>query len=116
MKTKIFIPIAAFLLVAQGMFATNTSSKGDPEKDRVIVYVLKNILSRYHYVQKKINDDFSEHVYTDFIESLDPSKRYFTQADLKEFSQYKYCLLYTSPSPRDSWASRMPSSAWKKKH
>ena len=25
------------------------------------------------------------------------------------------CLLYTSPSPRDSWASRMPSSAWKKK-
>ena len=22
------------------------------------------------------------------------------------------CLLYTSPSPRDSWASRMPSSAW----
>jgi carboxyl-terminal processing protease len=92
MKTKIFIPIAAFLLVAQGMFATNTSSKGDPEKDRVIVYVLKNILSRYHYVQKKINDDFSEHVYTDFIESLDPSKRYFTQADLKEFSQYKYMI------------------------
>ena len=29
---------------------------------------------------------------------------------------YSYtCLLYTSPSPRDSWASRMPSSAWKKK-
>ena len=24
------------------------------------------------------------------------------------------CLLYTSPSPRDSWAPRMPSSAWKK--
>ena len=25
------------------------------------------------------------------------------------------CLLYTSPSPRDYAASRMPSSAWKKK-
>ena len=24
------------------------------------------------------------------------------------------CLLYTSPSPRDSWAPRMPSFAWKK--
>ena len=23
----------------------------------------------------------------------------------------KYCLLYTSPSPRDMWTSRMPSSA-----
>ena len=26
-----------------------------------------------------------------------------------------YCLLYTSPSPRDRQKSRMPSSAWKKK-
>ena len=25
--------------------------------------------------------------------------------------QSKYCLLYTSPSPRDMWTSRMPSSA-----
>ena len=25
-----------------------------------------------------------------------------------------YCLLYTSPSPRDGLLSRMPSSAWKK--
>ena len=26
-------------------------------------------------------------------------------------SQYRYCLLYTSPSPRDVEESRMPSSA-----
>ena len=26
-----------------------------------------------------------------------------------------FCLLYTSPSPRDRTRSRMPSSAWKKK-
>ena len=25
--------------------------------------------------------------------------------------QFKYCLLYTSPSPRDATLSRMPSSA-----
>ena len=29
--------------------------------------------------------------------------------------QFKNCLLYTSPSPRDRTRSRMPSSAWKKK-
>ena len=28
-----------------------------------------------------------------------------------EFGKYKYCLLYTSPSPRDQRGSRMPSSA-----
>ena len=37
-----------------------------------------------------MNDDFSEIVYNSFIDGLDPSKRYFTQADLKEFSKYKY--------------------------
>ena len=27
------------------------------------------------------------------------------------FEQHRYCLLYTSPSPRDRTRSRMPSSA-----
>ena len=30
-------------------------------------------------------------------------------------SDFYFCLLYTSPSPRDRTRSRMPSSAWKKK-
>ena len=45
---------------------------------------------RGHYVSKDINDKFSEHVFNHFIESLDPSKRYFTQEDIKDFSKYKY--------------------------
>ena len=32
--------------------------------------------------------------------------------DARQFiDEYKYCLLYTSPSPRDQRGSRMPSSA-----
>ena len=34
---------------------------------------------------------------------------------VKQYSAYKACLLYTSPSPRDRTRSRMPSSACKKK-
>ena len=90
MKTKFIIPFLAITLLFSNTTYSNTISKADPEKDRVIIYVLKNILSRYHYVQKDLNDDFSEHVYTTFINDLDPSKRYFTQEDLKEFSQFKY--------------------------
>ena len=30
---------------------------------------------------------------------------------IDNMEKYKYCLLYTSPSPRDYAASRMPSSA-----
>ena len=30
---------------------------------------------------------------------------------IMDMGKYKYCLLYTSPSPRDHTRSRMPSSA-----
>lgn len=62
----------------------------DPEKDKVLIYVLKNILTRGHFVVKDMNDDFSETVFNSFIDGLDGSKRYFTQEDVKEFSKYKY--------------------------
>lgn len=90
MKTKFIIPFLAITLLFSNSVSSNTPLNNDPDKDRVIIYVLKNILSRYHFVQKSLNDDFSEHVYNNFIEGLDPNKRYFTQKDLKEFSQYKY--------------------------
>ena len=35
---------------------------------------------------------------------------FYTDA-LDDFHEYAYCLLYTSPSPRDRQKSRMPSSA-----
>ena len=30
---------------------------------------------------------------------------------IMDYGKYKFCLLYTSPSPRDATLSRMPSSA-----
>ncbi|CAL2102726.1 Peptidase S41 [Tenacibaculum sp. 190130A14a] len=92
MKTKFIITLLAIGMFSNSTFANNTTTAKDPDKDRVIIYVLKNILGRFHYVQKDLNDDFSEHVYNSFIDGLDPSKRYFTQKDLKEFSQYKYLI------------------------
>ena len=92
MKTrlKFLIPIVAFGILLTSFNTKDTFKDSDPEKDKVIIYVLKNILTRGHFVQKELNDDFSEKVYNSFIEGLDPSRRYFTQEDLKEFSQYKY--------------------------
>ena len=31
--------------------------------------------------------------------------------NISQYKKYNYCLLYTSPSPRDRTRSRMPSSA-----
>ena len=89
-QTKIAILILALLVSSLQASNFDFNTNNDPEKDRVIIFVLKNILTRGHYVVKNMNDDFSEMVYDGFINSLDPNKRYFTQKDLKEFSQYKY--------------------------
>ena len=91
-KFKFSTVLLALILVVNS-FAANASDKNtvpDPEKDRVLILVLKNILTRGHFVVKEMNDEFSEQVFSSFIDGLDPSKRYFTQEDLKEFSQYKY--------------------------
>lgn len=98
MKTKktFGFVLLTFLFLWQTL-SINASEKisinhNDPEKDKVLIYVLKNILTRGHYVVKDMNDDFSEHVFNSFIDGLDPSKRYFTQADIKEFSKFKYLI------------------------
>ncbi|KOY52116.1 carboxy terminal-processing peptidase [Polaribacter dokdonensis] len=91
-KFKISTTLLAFLLILNSFpaNATEINTTNDPEKDKVLVYVLKNILTRGHFVVKDMNDDFSEHVYNSFLDGLDSSKRYFTQKDIKEFSKYKY--------------------------
>ncbi len=92
MKTKfILLFFSLFLLVSHtNLKGENSTSDQDPEKDKVLISVLNYMLTRGHYVQKDLNDEFSKHVFTNFIDGLDPSKRYFTKDDIKEFSKYKY--------------------------
>ncbi|RCS26445.1 tail-specific protease [Polaribacter sp. WD7] len=93
-KQRITLLLAALLIITSFQFQANTLSNNnsDPEKDKVLIYILRNILTRSHFVVKDMNDDFSEHVYEEFINGLDPNKRYFTQKDIKEFSKYKYLI------------------------
>ena len=92
MKTKfILLFFYLFLLVSHtNLKGENSTSDQGPEKDKVLISVLNYMLTRGHYVQKDLNDEFSKHVFTNFIDGLDPSKRYFTKDDIKEFSKYKY--------------------------
>ena len=43
--------------------------------------------------------------------SPEERKKVGTEYDYEDIGQYYFCLLYTSPSPRDRQKSRMPSSA-----
>lgn len=92
MKTKLLIPMVSICLIFSSVSFANSfkSLPSDPEKDKVLISVLNYMLTRGHYVQKDLNDDFSASVFTSFISGLDPTKRYFTKSDIKEFSRYKY--------------------------
>lgn len=63
--------------------------QGDPEKDKMLLELLQFVLERGHYQPKALDDDFSKGVYKDYIEALDPSKRFFLQSDIDEFSKYE---------------------------
>jgi len=85
---KFILPLITITLLLSSFNTLKTNS--DPEKDKVLISVINYMLTNGHYLPKQLDDEFSEKVFTSFIEGLDPSKRYFTQNDIKEFSRYKY--------------------------
>ncbi|MEM6805164.1 MAG: carboxy terminal-processing peptidase [Bacteroidota bacterium] len=46
-------------------------------------------MSRFHYQPQNIDDDFSEKVFTHYIETLYPSKRFLTAEDVAKLDQFK---------------------------
>ncbi|GGK43643.1 tail-specific protease [Lutibacter litoralis] len=60
----------------------------DP-KDKVLITILNYVLTQWHYHPQDINDSFSNNLFNSFIEDLDPTKRYFLQSDIDEFSKFK---------------------------
>ncbi|MES2748002.1 MAG: carboxy terminal-processing peptidase [Bacteroidota bacterium] len=66
--------------------------KGDPEKDKLLLELLAYVLEKGHYNPAVIDDNLSKGIYKDYIAALDPSKRFFLQSDIDEFSKYELKL------------------------
>ncbi len=61
----------------------------DPEKDKLLLELLTFVLEKGHYSPVEINDDFSKKVYKKYLDNIDPTKRFFIQSDIDEFSKYE---------------------------
>jgi carboxyl-terminal processing protease len=83
---KLLLVIVA-LSVAFWSFVPKT--KNDPEKDKVLLELLTFVIERGHYDPAAIDDNFSKGVYKDYVQALDPSKRFFLQSDVDEFVTYE---------------------------
>jgi carboxyl-terminal processing protease len=84
-KFKILLPL--FFVVS--LFTSFQSVANPDPKDKLLLTILKYVLTEGHYEPQQIDDAFSEKVYIAFLEQLDPAKRYFLQSDIDEFSKYK---------------------------
>src|SRR6056297_2485557 len=81
--------LVLLLLFAAASCSFTTKTFNDPNKDKTLIELIAYVLKNGHYDAKDINDAFSEEVYKDYLEGVDPLKRYFYASDIEEFNQYK---------------------------
>ena len=64
----------------------------------------------FKHLAQYLSDDFQFEDTTGELDNLENTKSWCVAGGLR-INNFKTCLLYTSPSPRDRTRSRMPSSA-----
>lgn len=90
MFNKKTLPVLLVIL-AIGIFAAfQTTGLGNPPtKYERILKQVGIMLEQGHYSPKKIDDAFSEEVFTKYLEAIDPEKQLFLKTDIEQLKQYK---------------------------
>ncbi|MBH3337760.1 MULTISPECIES: carboxy terminal-processing peptidase [unclassified Pseudomonas] len=72
---------------------TTTATSWDylqPDREQVIASLnVVELLRRHHYNKPPLNDERSVQIYDNYLKLLDPSRSYFTAADIAEFNQWR---------------------------
>lgn len=85
--------IVLFAATASCSFSLNNDiDPGDKEKEELLVTLIAHVLERSHYSPADLTDVFSKEVFDNYINDLDPAKRYFLASDYEEFSKYEYLI------------------------
>ena len=94
MSKNLFTLLIAFIMcLASCSFVSKDFDTSD--KDNLIIQLITYVLDQAHYLDKEINDEFSEKVFDTFLKKLDPYKRYFYASDIEEFSKYKFLKAFS---------------------
>jgi len=80
--------------VVLGLFYSFTFSSSliNTEKDKLLIEIMAYVLERAHYDPETIDDNFSENVFMNFLDNIDGQHRFFIQADINNFTPFKYDL------------------------
>ncbi|ATB64406.1 tail-specific protease [Pseudomonas sp. DrBHI1] len=95
---KHFLPSTALaLMIGLGSLtlggnaaAANKWDSLQPDRDEVVASLnIVELLKRHHYSKPPLDDARSVIIYDSYIKLLDPSRSYFTAADIAEFDKWK---------------------------
>jgi len=91
MKKNFILALLVILVAVASCSFTNKSFDND-DKDKFLLELISYVLEKGHYEPKEVNDSFSSNVFDDFIEVIDPTKRYFLKSDIREFEKYRFMI------------------------
>jgi carboxyl-terminal processing protease len=81
--------VLLLLLFAFGSCSFTTKVDNDPNKDKLLIQIITMALEQLHFDPKDMDDAFSKEIFSDFLDKVDPFKRYFTQSDIEGFKSYE---------------------------
>lgn len=82
-----FLLLAMLIAFASCSFTTKSVENSD--RDKMLIQLISYVLEQGHFDPQELNDAFSEKVFQDYLDQLDPFKRYFYKSDIKEFEAYR---------------------------
>ncbi len=85
-----FSIIITILSLAIFGFTLKKNKLSDPDKEKVLLEIVKYVVEKGHYNSIDLDDNFSLKIFDDFISKLDPQKRFFTVNDIRQLNRYKY--------------------------
>ena len=85
-----FSIIITILSLAIFGFTLKKNKLSDPDKEKVLLEIVKYVVERGHYNSIELDDNFSVKIFDDFISKLDPQKRFFTVNDIRQLNRFKY--------------------------
>ena len=87
-KKKVLLIATPLLVLALFSLALSQKEESPEDKDQVLMQLTAHGL-KSHFNTQELNDEFSKEAFQEYLQILDPTKRFLTQKDIDELSQYR---------------------------
>ena len=80
------------VLLAFASCSFTTKTFDDSDKDKMLIHIIKSVLEQLHFDPIEMDDAFSTELFSDYVDTMDPLKRYFYESDYIDFEKYKLTI------------------------